>query len=40
MLASLMLINAVFFHILPVIQMGGRFTPGVVTAVVLFFRQD
>lgn len=33
MLASLMLINAVFFHILPVIRMGGRFTPGVVTGM-------
>jgi hypothetical protein len=35
--ASLMLINAVFFHILPVVRTGGRFSPGVVTAVVLFF---
>ncbi len=34
--ASLMLINAVFFHILPVIRMGGRFSPGLVTAVLLF----
>ncbi len=35
--ASLMLINAVFFHILPVVRTGGRFSPGLVTAVMLFF---
>src|ERR1700712_5011866 len=35
--ASLMLINAVFFHILPVVRMRGRFSPGLATAVVLFF---
>lgn len=35
--ASLMLINAVFFHILPVIRMKGRYSPGLFTAVVLFF---
>jgi hypothetical protein len=35
--ASLMLINAVFFHILPVLRTQGRFSPGVVTAVLLFF---
>lgn len=34
--ASLMLINAVFFHILQVIVHKGRFSPGVVTAIVLF----
>ena len=34
---SLMLINAVFFHILPVVRTGGRFSPGLATAVVLFF---
>jgi Protein of unknown function with HXXEE motif len=33
--ASLMLINAVFFHVLPVIWTKGRFSPGVVTAIVL-----
>ncbi len=37
MFASLMLINAVFFHILPVVRTGGRFSPGLVTAVMLFF---
>ena len=35
--ASLMLINAVFFHILPVLRTRGRFSPGVVSAVILFF---
>lgn len=34
--ASLMLINAVFFHILPVVRFKGRYSPGVATAVVLF----
>jgi Protein of unknown function with HXXEE motif len=37
MFASLMLINAVFFHILPFVRMGGRFSPGLVTAILLFF---
>lgn len=35
--AALMLINATFFHILPVIRFQGRFSPGLITAVVLFF---
>ena len=35
--ASLMIINAVFFHILPMIRGSGRFSPGVVTAIVLFY---
>jgi hypothetical protein len=34
--ASLMLINALFFHVLPVLRTGGRFSPGLATAVVLF----
>ena len=34
--ASLMLINAVLFHIWQVIRTKGRFSPGLVTAVVLF----
>ncbi len=34
--AGLMLINAVFFHILPMIRTRGRYSPGVFTAVVLF----
>jgi hypothetical protein len=34
--ASLMLINAVLFHIWQVIRAKGRFSPGLVTAVVLF----
>ncbi len=33
---ALMLINAVVFHILPVIRGKGRYSPGVFTAVVLF----
>src|SRR5262245_29935868 len=28
---------AAFFHVLPFIRMGGRFSPGLFTAVVLFF---
>ena len=36
MYASLMLINAVVFHLLPVVRFKGRFSPGVLTAVVLF----
>lgn len=35
--ASLMLINAVFFHIVPVLRTRGRFSPGLVSAVLLFF---
>jgi hypothetical protein len=31
----IMLINAVFFHILPFVRMGGRFSPGLVTAILL-----
>ena len=34
--AALMLINAVFFHILPMLLCRGRYSPGVTTAVVLF----
>jgi hypothetical protein len=37
MFASLMLINALFFHVLPFLRMGGRFSPGLITAIVLFF---
>src|SRR6201986_869233 len=33
--ASLMLINALFFHVLPVIWTKGRFSPGVVTALLI-----
>jgi len=32
---ALMLVNAVFFHVLPVIWMRGRYSPGVATAVLL-----
>lgn len=35
--ASLMLINATFFHVAPVLWTRGRFSPGLVTALVLFY---
>ena len=34
--AGLMLINGFFMHVVPVIRTRGRFSPGVITAVVLF----
>ncbi|GAB4065384.1 HXXEE domain-containing protein [Ancylobacter sonchi] len=34
--ASLMAINAIFFHVLPMLFTRGRFSPGAITAVVLF----
>src|SRR5579862_5996356 len=34
---ALMLINATFFHVVPMLRTGGRFSPGVATAVVLFY---
>lgn len=34
---ALMLINATFFHVLPVIRSRGRFSPGLFTAVLLFY---
>lgn len=34
---SLMLINAACFHVAPVIWTRGRFSPGLITALVLFF---
>jgi len=34
---ALMLINAAFFHVLPFLLTKGRFSPGLGTAVVLFF---
>ena len=36
-LPALMLINATFFHILPMVRTGGRFSPGLFTAVLLFY---
>ena len=33
---ALMIINAILFHIVPVIRTKGRFSPGLFTAVVLF----
>lgn len=35
--AALMLINATFFHIVPIFAAQGRFSPGAITAVLLFF---
>ncbi len=34
---ALMLINATFFHVAPVLRTRGRFSPGLFTAVVLFY---
>jgi hypothetical protein len=34
---ALMLINTTFFHVLPVVRMRGRFSPGLFTALVLFY---
>jgi hypothetical protein len=36
-LPALMLINATFFHVLPFILTKGRFSPGLGTAVILFY---
>src|SRR6266545_3527434 len=36
-LPALMLINATFFHLLPFITTKGRFSPGLGTAVILFY---
>ncbi len=36
-LPALMLINATFFHVLPMIVTHGRYSPGVFTAIVLFY---
>jgi hypothetical protein len=33
---ALMIINAIFFHVLPFVVTGGRFSPGLFTAIVLF----
>ncbi len=34
---ALMLINATFFHVAPVLWTRGRFSPGLFTAIVLFY---
>jgi hypothetical protein len=34
--AAFLLINAIFFHIWPMVRTGGQFSPGAITAVVLF----
>jgi hypothetical protein len=31
-----MLVNATFFHVLPTVRTHGRFSPGLISAVVLF----
>lgn len=36
-LPALMIINATFFHVLPFLTTKGRFSPGLGTAVVLFY---
>lgn len=36
-LPALMLINATFFHVLPFMTTKGRFSPGLGTAVILFY---
>lgn len=36
-LPALMLINATFFHIAPMVKTHGRYSPGVTTAVLLFY---
>jgi hypothetical protein len=35
--AAIMLINATLFHVLPFIRTRGRFSPGLLTAVLLFY---
>ena len=35
--AALMLINATVFHVLPIMATNGRFSPGTITAVLLFY---
>lgn len=35
--AALMLINATFFHVAPYLWTNGRFSPGLVTALILFY---
>ena len=34
--ATLLLINVVFFHILPMLTNGGRFSPGAISGILLF----
>lgn len=35
--AALMIINATFFHVLPFVRAQGRFSPGLITAILLFY---
>lgn len=34
--ATLLLVNVIFFHVLPMLANGGKFSPGVISGVVLF----
>jgi hypothetical protein len=34
--ATLLLINAIFFHLLPMLANGGKFSPGVISGIFLF----
>ena len=34
--ATLLLINVIFFHVLPMLANGGRFSPGVISGIFLF----
>jgi hypothetical protein len=34
--AGFLLVNAIFFHLWPMVRTGGQFSPGVITAVILF----
>ena len=35
--AAFLMINVTFFHLLPMIISGGKFSPGIITGIVLFY---
>jgi hypothetical protein len=35
--AAFLIINVTFFHLLPMIISGGKFSPGIITGIVLFY---
>ena len=35
--AAFLVINVTFFHLLPMVVSGGKFSPGIITGVVLFY---
>jgi hypothetical protein len=35
--AAFLVINVTFFHLLPMIISGGKFSPGIITGIVLFY---